>query len=75
MILQIENIKFRGSLYFVKDMRDGDKITYEDIKSVRLGYGMSPKYLDSLIGLELKCPVKKNSAVLREYFDEKHFGE
>ena len=40
-------------------MRDGDKITYEDIKSVRPGYGMPPKYLDSLIGLELKCPIKK----------------
>ena len=44
------NIKFRRSLYFVRDMKAGDTIGPDDIRSVRPGYGLPPKYYDALIG-------------------------
>lgn len=47
------NIKFRRSLYFVRDMREGEVITAEDIRSVRPGYGIAPKYYPSVIGRKL----------------------
>lgn len=45
------SVKFRRSLYFVKDMKAGEVITTDHVKSIRPGYGMAPKYLESIIGL------------------------
>lgn len=44
------NVKFRRSLYFVRDMQAGQEITAEDVASVRPGYGMAPKFLDEILG-------------------------
>jgi N-acetylneuraminate synthase len=44
------NVKFRRSLYFVKDLKKGDTITADAVRSVRPGYGIAPKHLDQLIG-------------------------
>ena len=44
------NVKFRRSLYFVKDLQSGDVITTNDVRSVRPGYGLAPKHLDAVIG-------------------------
>jgi N-acetylneuraminate synthase len=51
------NMKFRRSLYFVKDMKAGDVITADCIRSVRPGYGLAPKYLDSIIGKYVKQDI------------------
>jgi pseudaminic acid synthase len=45
-----ENVKFRRSLYFTKDIDSGSIITSEDIRSIRPGYGLHPKYFDQVIG-------------------------
>lgn len=47
------NAQFRRSLYFVKDMKAGDIIDSECIRSVRPGYGLPPSMYDSLIGKKL----------------------
>ena len=57
------NIKFRRSLYFIRDLKAGSKISKDDIRSVRPGYGVSPKNYDSIIGKELKESVQKNTPV------------
>lgn len=51
------NVKFRRSLYFVKDLRAGETIAEDSIRSVRPGYGLAPKHLDSLIGRNVKTDV------------------
>jgi N-acetylneuraminate synthase len=45
-----ENAKFRRSLYVVKDLRKGEVITHEHVRSIRPGYGLAPKYLDEIVG-------------------------
>jgi pseudaminic acid synthase len=57
------SIKFRRSLYFVRDMHAGDLITEGSVRSVRPGYGLAPKHLPDVIGRYLECDVKFGMAV------------
>lgn len=61
---ELDNVKFRRSLYFVKDLKAGDIITADMIRSVRPGYGLAPKFLESIIGKKILIDVKKNSPVI-----------
>lgn len=54
---ELENRKFRRSIYFVKDLKKGHKISSKDIRRIRPGYGIEPKYFDGLIGRVLKSDV------------------
>lgn len=49
---------FSRSLYFNKDMKAGDIITNESIRSVRPGHGLHPKYSEELVGKELAKDVQ-----------------
>jgi pseudaminic acid synthase len=57
------NVQFRRSLYFVKDMQPGDKITVACIRSVRPGYGLGPKHFDAVIGKTVVREIKKYTPV------------
>jgi N-acetylneuraminate synthase len=62
------NAQFRRSLYFVKDMKAGDVITEDCIRSVRPGYGLAPKYLEQVIGKIIKREISANTPVAEELF-------
>ena len=57
------NTKFRRSLYFVKDMAEGDTITEDSVRSVRPGFGLAPKYLANIIGKKVTRNVNANTAI------------
>lgn len=57
------NFKFRRSLYFVKDMKAGDMITAECVRSVRPGNGLPPKVFDVVVGAVVKCDVSFGTPV------------
>ncbi|MDO9145884.1 MULTISPECIES: pseudaminic acid synthase [Comamonadaceae] len=52
------NVKFRRSLYFVKDMQVGQVITVDCVRSVRPGYGLPPKYLNEALGRQVSSNVR-----------------
>jgi pseudaminic acid synthase len=54
---ELGNVKFRRSLYFVKNMRAGEVITADSIKSIRPGFGLPPRHYASLLGKTLKSDV------------------
>ncbi|MBY8965038.1 pseudaminic acid synthase [Algiphilus sp. NNCM1] len=60
---EVTNVKFRRSLYFVKDMKAGEVITEECVRSVRPGYGLAPRDLYRVIGEAVRRDCPKNSAV------------
>ena len=63
------NVKFRRSLYFVKDMKAGDIITPDCVRSVRPGYGLAPKYFNDLLGKKVVIDVKKNTPINKIYLN------
>ena len=58
-----ESTKFRRSLYIVEDMKAGDVITEKNMRSIRPGLGLPPKYYDILLGKKVKCDVKRGTAL------------
>jgi N-acetylneuraminate synthase len=64
------NVKYRRSLYFVKDLKAGDVITADAVRSVRPGFGLEPKFIDQIIGRKLNTNVKINSPVKLDVIDK-----
>lgn len=59
---ELGNVKFRRSLYFVKDLAKGEIIGRTAIRSVRPGYGLPPKLADTIIGRRTVRAVRKHTA-------------
>jgi len=60
--------QFSRSLYVAKDIRKGDIFTEENIRSVRPGYGMHPKYLKDVLGKKAQKDLFfGNRLELKEY--------
>jgi len=60
---EVANVKFRRSLYFVKDMKAGEVVDEATVRSVRPGFGISPNNFDKLIGRRLIKSVKAATSV------------
>jgi N-acetylneuraminate synthase len=58
-----DNIKFRRSLYFSKDIKKGEVITKDHIRSIRPGYGLPPKYLNKIVGKIAPLDIVRGTAV------------
>jgi pseudaminic acid synthase len=57
------NVKFRRSLYFVKQLKAGDVITADAVRSVRPGFGLAPKYWDEVIDRQVSFDIDINTPV------------
>ncbi|MEI5638180.1 MULTISPECIES: pseudaminic acid synthase [unclassified Pseudoalteromonas] len=60
------NMVFRRSLYAVKDIEEGEYFTTENVRSIRPGYGLAPKYLNDVIGKRSKIAIKKGTPLSLE---------
>lgn len=57
------NAQFRRSLYFVEDIKAGQTISSNDIRSVRPGFGLAPKYLKDVVGRIATRDIERHSPV------------
>lgn len=62
------NVQFRRSLYFVKELKAGELITADAVRSVRPGYGLAPKYAEEIIGKRAARDIQAHTAVCAELF-------
>ena len=58
-----ESIQFRRSLYVVQDLKAGDVLTRENLRAIRPGLGLPPKYLEQVLGKAVKQDVKRGTAL------------
>jgi len=65
---ETENVKFRWPLCFVKDMKAGNVITEDCVRSVRPGYGLQPKKRYKAISEKVTRKVRQNNPVQPENF-------
>lgn len=63
------NVQFRRSLYFVENLKAGDIITADAVRSVRPGFGLSPKYFDEVIGKRVRRDVTNITPVKWELLE------
>ncbi|WP_223162313.1 pseudaminic acid synthase [Salinicola halimionae] len=64
------NKMFRRSIYFMRDMKAGEVIAQSDIRRIRPGVGIQPKYFNTLVGKELRVDVMKGTPTDWKQFDE-----
>lgn len=60
---------FARSLYVAEDIKEGDVITEKNVRSVRPGFGLHPKYLKNVLGKKSAQNLKKGDRFLMDYID------
>ena len=56
-----KNREFARSLYIVADMAEGEVFTKENIRSIRPGFGLSPRHLNEIIGKKATIALEKGT--------------
>jgi pseudaminic acid synthase len=64
---QLKGKDFSRSLYFVNDLKEGDIIAEKDIRSIRPGFGLHPKYYSQIIGRSVNKFITKGDRI--SFFD------
>jgi N-acetylneuraminate synthase len=54
---------FRRSIYFVNNLKSGTRITEKDTRRIRPGFGLPPKYFDTIVGKRVTRDVARGEAV------------
>lgn len=60
------NIIFRRSIFAVKDIKAGEVFTNENIRVIRPGQGIAPKYFSKLLGKASVCDYKRGEPIGKE---------
>lgn len=67
---EVGNLKFRRSLYAVKDLSAGDLITEDNVRSIRPSAGLAPKYLKEMLGKKAGTAIKCGQPITQYDFNE-----
>lgn len=59
---------FRRSIYAVLDIKEGHEFTEENVRVIRPGYGLKPKYYEELIGSKAKRDIGRGDAIRQDDF-------
>ena len=58
---EAEMVVYRKSLFAVADIKKGEKFTKKNVRSIRPGYGLKPKYYDKVIGKKAKIDIERGT--------------
>ena len=63
-----KSLIYRRSLYIVQDMKAGEKLTPENLKAIRPGYGLPPKFYTQALGRKVQRDIKRGTPLSWELF-------
>jgi N-acetylneuraminate synthase len=66
---EIGNVKFRRSLYAVEHIHKGQVITNQNVRSIRPGFGLPPKYLDTILGRKALVDIEAGVPITRDMIE------
>ncbi len=52
---------FRRSMYIAQDLKAGDFLTPENLRCIRPGFGLSPKFYEAVLGIRVRKDIKKGT--------------
>lgn len=56
-----KSMVFRRSLYVVQDMAAGEVFSAENVRAIRPGLGLAPRWMDTVLGMEAKQAIKRGT--------------
>lgn len=62
------SLQYRRTLYVVSDLKVGDTLSKKNVRSIRPGMGLSPKYLECVLGRKVKQDIPRGTALSWEHF-------
>lgn len=63
------NTRFRRSIYVVRDIKKGERLTRENIRRIRPGFGLEPKYFESVLGKRAARNLERGTALRLEHVE------
>lgn len=64
------NIVFRRSIFCVQDIKKGEKLTEQNVRIIRPGYGLEPKYYPQVLGQRALRDIKRGTPLRLEWIGE-----
>ena len=64
------NLKFRRSLFVVKDIKEGERISFDNVRSIRPSNGLEPKYYSQVIGKTAMRDIAYGEPLTRDMIKE-----
>ena len=61
-----KNRDFLRSLFVVENVKKGDLFTKNNIRSIRPGYGLAPKYYKEILGKKASCDIERGEPLSKE---------
>jgi N-acetylneuraminate synthase len=58
-----KSLQFRRSLYVVENLKAGDRLTKNNVRAIRPGLGLPPKYIDTVLGMSVTKDIIKGTAL------------
>jgi N-acetylneuraminate synthase len=63
---EVGSLRFRRSLYVVRDVRRGEELTRENVRAIRPGLGLPPKHLERVLGRRASRDIAAGTALAWE---------
>lgn len=64
------NITFRRSIFCVKDIKKGERLTEENIRVIRPGHGLAPKYYEEILGQVALADIERGTPMAHSMIGE-----
>jgi N-acetylneuraminate synthase len=58
---EFDSVRFRRSLYVVEDCAEGEILTASNIRSIRPGFGLAPKFYEEVLGKKARVAIGKGT--------------